>query len=196
MTAYRYRPPARYRYPYRLRRRNGNTEKIIGLAVGLALAAASTHAATAHHPASRATDTDAAAKAAPAVIHAAPVASGSETAFIAAVLADLDAPDTSSDQRSMADWAAREGCWGCVGANNGWDTTLAMPGSWNFNTFDGDLHVQSYPTASEGAQATALTLEGGYPAIVSALRTGAGICGGSFASELGRWSGGGYEEVC
>jgi hypothetical protein len=71
-----------------------------------------------------------------------------------------------------------------------------MPGSWPFNTFDGDLHVQNYPTASEGAQATALTLKGGYPMIVAALRTGAGICGGGYASELGRWSGGGYEEVC
>jgi hypothetical protein len=64
------------------------------------------------------------------------------------------------------------------------------------DTFDGDLHVQGYPTASEGAQATALTLEGGYPLIVAALRSGAGICGGGFASELGRWSGGGYQEVC
>ena len=189
MTAHRYRP-GRYRHPYRLSRRNGNAGPIAVVAVAvIAAASAGTHAA-ANHPAQE----HAAATSVTAA--AAPVASGSETAFIAAVLADLGAPDTSADQRSMADWAAREGCWGCVGQNNGWDTTLAMPGSWPFNTFDGDLHVQDYPTASEGAQATAITIKGGYPLIVSALRSGAGICGGNFASELGRWSGDGYTEVC
>jgi hypothetical protein len=190
VTARPYRP-GRYR-----RQRNGNAEKIAGLAVGLALAvAAGTHAAADHHVA-RASTTDAAAEAAPPAIHPAPVTSESKMAFIAAVLADLDAPDTSADQRSMAAWGAREGCWGCVGVNNQWDTTLAMPGSWDFNTFDGDLHVQGYPTASEGAQATALTLEGGYPLITAALRSGAGICGHGFASEFARWSGDGYQEVC
>jgi hypothetical protein len=191
VTAYRYRPGR-----YRRRSRNANAEKITGLAVGLVVAVASAHTATAHHHASRPTAADAAAKAKPAVIHAAPVTSGGETAFIAAVLADLSAPDTSENQRSMAAWGAREGCWGCVGRNNQWDSTLAMPGSTNFNTFDGDLHVRNYRTASEGAEATALTLEDGYPLIVSALRSGAGICGGGFASELGRWSGDGYQEVC
>jgi len=191
MAAYRYRP-GRYRYPYRLRRRGGSGERIAGAALGLFLAASiGTHAAVSHH--------HAAARAATAKTvstSAAPVTSGSETAFIAAVLADLGAPDTGADQRSMAAWGAREGCWGCVGINNQWDSTLAMPGSWWFNTFDGDLHVQDYPTAAEGAQATALTLEGGYPLIVAALRSGAGICGVGFASELGSWSGDGYSEVC
>ena len=194
MTAYRYRP-GRYRRSF-LRRRTGRAEQLI--AVGIVVAAvAGGHAATtaAHHP-GRATTADAAAEAAPAVIRAAPVDSGSKTAFIAAVLADIGAPDSSADQQSMAAWGAREGCWGCVGANNQWDSTLAMPGSTDFNTFDGDLHVRNYPTASEGAEATALTLEGGYSLIVAALRSGAGICGGGFASEFGRWSGGGYTEVC
>lgn len=186
MTAYRYRPGR-----YRLRRRNGNAEKIVaGIVI---VVVAGTHAATAHHVI---TGVDAAAKAAPAVIHAVPVTSGSESAFIAAVLADLGAPDTSANQRSMAAWGAREGCWGCVGQYNQWDSTLAMPGATNFNTFDGNLHVRNYRTASQGAEATALTLKGGYPLIVAALRTGAGVCGGSFTSEFDEWSGGGYPEVC
>jgi hypothetical protein len=193
VTARRYRPGLYLRH----RRRNGHAEKVVGVAVGLALAVVAVgHAATAGHHAGRAADSDAAAKAAPATIRSAAVTGGSKTAFIAAILADLAAPDTSADRRSMADWGAHEGCWGCVGINNQWDTTLAMPGSWNFNTFDGDLHVQDYPTASEGAQATALTLEGGYPLITAALRSGAGICGYGFAPEFARWSGDGYQEVC
>lgn len=195
MTAYRYRP-GRYRYPYRLRR-GGNAEKLIGLGAGLALAAAAaTHTAT-HHHAGGAAAPDAAHRAAPAAVHAAPVASGSENAFIAAVLADLGAPDTDADQRSMAGWGAREGCWGCVGTNNQWDSTLPQPGSWNWNTFDGDLHVQGYPTASEGARATALTLQGGYPLIVAALKSGGGLCGNpNLDAEFLTWSGDGYSGVC
>jgi hypothetical protein len=185
VTARRYRPGR-----YRLRRRNANAGPIAVVAVAVMAAASAGSHAIARHPAQE-------HSAAPGVTAAAaPVASGSETAFIAAVLADLGAPDTSADQQSMAAWGAREGCWGCVGQWNQWDTILPMPGSWPFNTFDGDLHVQNYPTASEGAQATALTLEDGYPLIVAALRSGAGICGGGFASELGRWSGDGYTEVC
>lgn len=197
MTAYRYRPYRAYRYPYRLRRRSASgAEKLTGLTVGLVLAvAAGAHAAAGHHPA-RPADSDAVRKAAPAAIHAAPVASGSETAFWDATLSDLSAPTSAANAASLSNWAAREGCWGCVGHYNPLDTTLPEPGSWAFNTFGGGLHVQSYPTASEGAQATALTLEDGYPAIVAALRSGAGICGGSFASEFSRWSGGGYTEVC
>lgn len=196
MTAYRYRPSYRYR-PYRFRRRNGNAEKLTGLTVGLALAiAAGTHAAAGHH-AAHSTATDAARKAAPASIHAAPVTSGSETAFWDATLSDLSAPASSANAASLADWAAREGCWGCVGHYNPLDTTLPEPGSWAFNTFGGGLHVQSYPTASEGAQATAVTLEDGYPLIVAALRAGTGLCGNpNLDAEFLTWSGDGYSGVC
>jgi hypothetical protein len=183
MSAHRYRPGR-----YSSGRRGTPAEKAVGVAVAVAVVVSYGHHAIPRVAAHAHASTEAAA--------AAPVTGGSETAFIAAVLADLGAPDTSANQGSMAAWGAREGCWGCVGQNNQWDTILPMPGSWPFNTFDGDLHVQNYPTASEGAQATALTLKGGYPMIVAALRTGAGICGGGYATELGRWSGGGYEEVC
>lgn len=190
MSARPYRPGA-----YR-RRRRGNAERLAGAAAGLALAvAAAGHAASGHHGSPVPDSGEAAAP--PAAVHAALVAGGSETAFIAGVLADLGAPDTRADRQSMADWGAREGCWGCVGENNQWDTTLVMPGSWNYNTFNGDLHVQSYPTASEGAQATALTLEDGYPLIVAALKTGTGLCANpSLDAEFDEWSGDGYPGVC
>lgn len=198
MTAYRYRARTRYRpsryrgrYPYRprrLRRPGGNAEKAIGALAGLLLAGSlGAHAAASRHAPARAVT----------VTAAVPVAGGSEAAFTGAVLADLGAPDDQADAGSLAAWFLHEyPAWPPGAANNALDTTLPMPGSWNYNTFDGDLHVQAYPTASEGAQATALTLEGGYPLIVSALRSGAGICGDGFASELGAWSGDGYQEVC
>lgn len=179
-----YRASRRFRSPYR---RRGGSGALIGIAVGTALASAAAakagirpHAApqhSAHHA------------------QAADVTGGTETAFWTAVLADLGAPVTPADLGSLSAWAAHEGPWGTVGQFNPLDTILAMPGSWAFNSFGGGLHVQSYPTASEGAQATALTIEG-FPAITAALRTGQGVCGGGFASDFYRWSGGGYTEVC
>jgi len=120
-----------------------------------------------------------------------------EAGFISAVLASVGAPGTPANQSSMAAWYRHEWpAWPPRAQDNPFDTTLARPGSWSYNTFGGGLHVQSYPSAGAGVQATAATLLGGYPLIVSALRAGAGICGYGFAAELGRWSGGGYTEVC
>jgi hypothetical protein len=98
----------------------------------------------------------------------------------------------------VAAWIRHEWpSWPPKAQENPLDTTLAMPGSRNFNTFGGGLHVQSYPSAAEGVRATAATLLGGYPLIVSALRSGAGLCGNSaLAGEFGKWSGNGYAEVC
>jgi len=178
-----YRRARRYRSAYR--RRGGGTGAAAAIFVGAVAAVGAQAVAPAHA---------AAGKSAPA--HAAAAVSGSgEAAFWAAVLADLGAPATAANTASLTAWAAHEGPWGSVGENDPLDTTLPMPGSWNFNSFGG-LHVQSYPSASEGAQATALTLEGGYPLITAALRSGAGLCGGGLAGEFGEWSGNGYWRVC
>jgi hypothetical protein len=187
MAAYRlprYRPARQFRSPYG--RRNGRTGAVAGVAIGAALAAgAGAHAAvTPAHP-----------HHAQAARAAAAVAGTGESAFWAAVLADLGAPVTTGNVSSLTDWAAREGPWGTVGQWNPLDTILPEPGSWAFNTFGGGLHVQSYPGASEGAQATAATI-GVYPGITAALRSGGGLCGDSLAAEFSRWSGGGYREVC
>jgi cell wall-associated NlpC family hydrolase len=132
----------------------------------------------------------------PAPASAVPAAGG-EAAFTTAVLSGLGAPGTRANVTSLAAWIRREWpSWPPGAANNALDTTLAMPGSQNFNTFDGDLHVQSYPSAAEGEQATAETLLGGYSGIVAAFRSGAGICGGEYAAELSAWSGNTYQEVC
>lgn len=196
MTARRYRPGVHYRRPFGLRA--ARAEKII--AVGLVVAvAASAHTATAHHHASRATATDAASKAAPAAIHAAPVTSGSETAFIAATLADLGAPDNAANVRSLADWFPHEyPSWPPWADNNPMSSTMPMPGAWAYNTLTGGGHVWNYPNAAEGAEATAKTLaDGWYPQILAALRAGNGLCGNSsLDGEFLTWSGNGYSGVC
>jgi hypothetical protein len=176
----------RFRSPYRSR--GGNTGLFVAVAAGLAFAAAGAHTAAKAHPH---------ASAKPARVTSSVTAGTGETAFWTAALADLGAPATAANIRSLTDWADREGPWGSVGQFNPLDTILTEPGSWAFNTFDGDLHVQSYPTATEGAQATAATLVNGYPAITAALREGIGLCGDTATEdELSEWSGGGYEEVC
>jgi hypothetical protein len=193
MRRYRYPLPRRYRrvrYPYRYKRDGGSGAAIaVVAAVAVLAAGAGTRAAVRHHPApARAT------QASPAV---ATVADGSETAFWRAMLADLGAPATQANLASLDAWLPHEQPWPPLARWNPLDSILTEPGSWNFNSFGGGLHVQSYPAAAEGAEADAATLAGGnYPSILAALRSGSGVCGAGFAAEFGLWSGGGYFGVC
>ena len=201
MAAYRYpvayRRPRRYKSPYvrRLRSRrqsSGALPVVIAGAVLLAGAGAAKGAVAVVH-------SHAKAHAQPGR-HAAAVTGSGELPFIAAVLNDLGAPDTEANKRSLLGWFPREyPSWPPWAANNPMSSTLPMPGVTVYNTLQGGGHVWNYPTAGVGAQATALTLEGGdwYPRIVALLRSGAGLCGNpSIASELLTWSGNGYSEVC
>jgi len=183
----RYRP-SRYRYPYRPRRRGGNGEKVLGALAGLLLAGSlGAHAAASRHHAPARSVT---------VTAAVPAAGGGETAFWRALLADLGAPADQANLASLSAWRPLEQPWPPLAEWNPLDSIL--PGSWDFNAFDGNLHVQSYPTAAEGAEADALTLaNGSYPLIVAALRAGIGLCGDpDLDDEFATWSGGGYTEVC
>lgn len=179
-----YRVPARYRYGYRGRRASG-MEKAVGLALGAVLASglgAKAVTVTHHHR-------PPAAASAPVLTAAGP----GEAGYTAAVFAALGAPDTAANASSMAAWISHETPWPPVASWNAMNTTLPMSGSWVFNS----VGVQSYPSESEGVQATASTLLGGYPLIVASLRSGAGLCGNpSLAGEFLTWSGGGYSEVC
>jgi hypothetical protein len=175
MTAFR--GTRRYRSPYR---RRSDAGAVAGLALGTVLAvSAGAHAVTSAH-----------AKARPA--HVTAVTGGSETAFMSAVFAGLGAPVTAANVGSAEAWVRHETPWPPVAANNPLDTTEPAPGASVFN----GAGVRSYPSAAEGVQATVATLLGGYPLIVAALRSGAGICGSSFTGELLTWSGNGYGEVC
>jgi hypothetical protein len=201
MAAYRYPLPRRYRrvrYPFKYRK-DGNgalPAAVIAGAVLLAGAGAGAKAATSPHGHARPAHKAAAGSG--AVTVSVPVAGSSETAFISAALADLGAPDSTANQRSLASWFPHEyPSWPPWASNNPMSSTMPMTGSTAYNYLPGGGSVQNYPTAAEGAQATAATLNDGYyPAIVAALRSGGGICGGGFASELLTWSGNGYSEVC
>lgn len=119
-----------------------------------------------------------------------------EAAFMGAVLDDLGAQRTAANVSSLEAWTRHETPWPPVASNNAMNTTLHAAGSTAFNYLSGGGSVQNYPTAAEGAQANASTLLGGYPTIVSALRSGSGVCGTGFSAEFSKWSGGGYTEVC
>jgi hypothetical protein len=96
------------------------------------------------------------------------------TAFAHAVLGGIGAPQTTANVNSIIAWAHREGGGG---ANNPLNTTLGMPGATNFNS----VGVKNFTDASQGATASVRTLlGGGYSDIISALKTGRGLCGNSY----------------
>src|SRR5580698_5054137 len=117
------------------------------------------------------------------------VTSASEDAFIRATLTDMGAPQTSANINSLASWFPHEfPSWPPPAQYNPMASKEPASGSWDYLSNG----VQSYPNATEGASATAATLtDGYYPEIDAALRSGDGICGGGFSSELLTWSGGG-----
>lgn len=121
-----------------------------------------------------------------------------EGSFTRAVLTDLGAPRSAANIASLETWYRHEWpSWPPSAANNPLDSTLWRPGATAFNTLPGGGHVWNYPTATEGALATAATLENGrYPQILAALRAGRGLCGSSVAVEVSTWSAGGYSVLC
>jgi hypothetical protein len=94
-----------------------------------------------------------------------------QKAWAQSVLKDLGAPATSNNINSITTWMQFEGG---LNHNNPLNTTLDMKGSTTWNS-EG---VKTYPTLSEGTQATVETLTGnqsksrGYDAIVNALKKG------------------------
>jgi hypothetical protein len=117
--------------------------------------------------------------------------SGSEQSWIQTFLMNIGAPATAANTASMADWIARETPWPPVAANNPLNTTWPASGATDYNS----VGVKNYPSAAAGMSATVATIESGrYGDILSALRSGAGLQGRSFAG-LSTWSGGGYSTV-
>ena len=72
--------------------------------------------------------------------------------FNAKVTKGLGAEVTLHTRRALAAEAQAEGG---SAKNNLYNTTRRMPGSWDFNW----VHVQNYPTAQIGTEATILTLK-------------------------------------
>ena len=120
-----------------------------------------------------------------------------ETSFIKALLLKIGAPTTSANINSIAAWIQHEGPWGTQGGNgnNPLNTSLTTApgyqGKWSAAPV-----VSVYGSLNDGLDAIVATLQGGgYSDIVSALKSGRGLCGQSF-SGLSTWSGGGYSQVC
>lgn len=123
-----------------------------------------------------------------------------ETAWFTALLLGIGAPPTPANLSSLHNWRSHESPWnalppdGAQYTHNPLNTTLATKNVvGNVNS----IGVRIYSSAVAGIAATAATLLGGYPAIVSAFRHGVGLSTGDpgVASELLKWSGGGYSSV-
>jgi hypothetical protein len=122
-----------------------------------------------------------------------------EDAWFTSLCLAVAAPPTKSNISSLESWASKESPWnaeppdGAEYTHNPLNTTLATSGATGSVNSAG---VKVYGTAAEGIAATAATLLGGYPAIVSLLRSGDGLCGSTASGEFSKWSDGGYSEVC
>jgi hypothetical protein len=117
------------------------------------------------------------------------IGSGQGRAWAKSFLATLGMPQTEANINSIQAWIHAEGGGG---QNNPLNTTQAMPGSTCFN----DVCVRNYPSIAVGLLGNAKALTNGlYGDIISALKSGQGLCGRSFQG-LSTWSGGGYSSVC
>ena|SRR5215469_4229118 len=82
---------------------------------------------------------------------------------------------------------------GALFTNNPLNTT--QPGFGATGSIN-SVGVKTYPTPSDGLQATVTAMENGdYGDILAALHSGMGMCGESLAG-LSAWSGAGYSSVC
>jgi hypothetical protein len=117
--------------------------------------------------------------------------SGNETSVISAMLRAMGAPATAPNVSSMAGWIQKETPWPPVAKFNPMNTTLNEPGASVYNS----AGVKNYTSWQEGIAANAQTIVGsGYSTILGDLRAGKGI-GPNAASDLLKWSGGGYSSV-
>ncbi|HZP25625.1 MAG TPA: hypothetical protein VFB90_01110 [Dehalococcoidia bacterium] len=111
--------------------------------------------------------------------------SGGFDAFAQGLLASIGAPVTDANMRLLRAWSQKEGT---AAAYNPFATTLRMGGN---NALAGNsAGVQNYPDLATGVQATARTLQGGYPKLVAALQASSPSAFLGATDELGKWSGG------
>lgn len=104
----------------------------------------------------------------------------------------IGAPVNNANVNSVVSWEAIEGGnWHNTARFNPLNTTQPEQGSVAINS----VGVQSYDTWSEGLSATVATIENGsYSDVLSSLRAGKGLFGGTF-SGLSAWSGGAYDSL-
>ena len=110
-----------------------------------------------------------------------------------ALLTALGAPTNAANTNSVVTWESREGGnWNNTAKYNPLNTSYKMPGSASMG---GGSNVQAYASWQQGLQATVDTLNNGkYTDIMTALKAGKGLSGGTFPG-LSTWSDGAYSSL-
>ena len=122
-----------------------------------------------------------------------------QLAWSEAILTALGDPLTSANIVSIGYWMQNEAGTpphGIVGANNPINVSQPGFGGWPIKSEGGGYNLYSYPSPQAGIQAlVAYLTPTGYPQILAALKSGAGLSSPSLGGELSEYSGGGYTTI-
>ena len=122
-----------------------------------------------------------------------------QLAWSEAILNALGDPLTSANIVSIGYWMQNEAGTppsGIVGANNPINVSQPGYGGWPIKSEGNGYNLYSYPSPQAGIQAlVAYLTPTGYPQILAALRSGAGLSSPSLGGELSEYSGGGYSII-
>jgi hypothetical protein len=122
-----------------------------------------------------------------------------QLAWSEAILTALGDPQTAANIVSIGYWMQNEAGTpphGIVGANNPINVSQPGFGGWPIKSEGGGYNLYSYPSPQAGIQAlVAYLTPTGYPQILAALKSGAGLSSPSLGGELSEYSGGGYTTI-
>jgi hypothetical protein len=122
-----------------------------------------------------------------------------QLAWSEAILNALGDPLTSANIISIGYWMQNEAGTppsGIVGANNPINVSQPGYGGWPIKSEGNGYNLYSYPSPQAGIQAlVAYLTPTGYPQILAALKSGAGLSSPSLGGELSEYSGGGYSTI-
>ena len=122
-----------------------------------------------------------------------------QLAWSEAILRALGDPLTQANIVSIGYWMQNEAGTpphGIVGANNPINVSQPGYGGWPIKSEGNGYNLYSYPTPQAGIQALVAYINpGGYPQILAALRSGAGLSSGALGQEFLTYSGQGYSTV-
>jgi hypothetical protein len=122
-----------------------------------------------------------------------------QLAWSEAILRALGDPLTEANIVSIGYWMQNEAGTpphGIVGANNPINVSQPGYGGWPIKSEGNGYNLYSYPSPQAGIQALVAYINpGGYPQILAALKSGAGLSSGALGQEFLTYSGQGYSTV-
>ena len=122
-----------------------------------------------------------------------------ELAWSEAILNGLGDPITNANVLSLGYWMQNEAGsppYGIVGANNPINVSQPGYGGTPIKSEGGGYSLYSYPSVTDGVDATVAYLNNGaYSLILAALKAGEGLTSSSLADEIGTYSGHGYTTI-